>query len=264
MWPIYDDSANTVSNTENDDGGQGNNARLTFTPTATGAYYVAVGANGATGTYRVSVKGPRSDDATLSALSVLDGATELVSGFAADTTTYTASVGNSVTTVTVSATENDSSAEAVITPEDSDINTMGHQVSLDVGETTITVTVTAEDDSTEEYTVTVTRVDTDQAADTTTTGRVAVGESAEGELDPSGDADWFRVELEADTTYQIDVEGSETSKGTLSDPFLSGIHDEDGNDIANSSDDDGGEGYNSRLIFTPTGGRRLFHRGDGY
>ena len=256
LGPIYDDSANTVS-IGNDDSGVGNNARIRFTPTATGTYYLSAGGNGATGTYRVSVKGPRSGDATLSALSVLDGATELVSGFAADTTTYTASVANSVTTVTVSATENDSGAEAVITPEDSDTNTMGHQVSLDVGETTITVTVTAEDDSTEDYTVTVTRADTDLAADTTT-GRVAVGESATGTISPKDDIDWFKVELEADTTYIIDVEGSETSKGTLGDPKLNGIHDADGNDIAGTSDDDGGEGNNAQKSFTPTASGAYF------
>ena len=108
----------------------------------------------------------QSDDATLSALSVLDGATELVSSFAADTTSYEASVTDSVTTVTVSATENDSDAEAVITPVDSDGNTMGHQVSLDVGETTITVTVTAEDDSTQDYTVTVTRAEVEETEET--------------------------------------------------------------------------------------------------
>ena len=159
---IHDADGNDIAGTTNDDIDSSNlNSRKTFTPTASGAYFIEVkeATGSGIGTYTVTVTrvGEDSDDATLSALSVLDGATELVSSFAAGTTTYTATVENSVTTVTVSATENDSGAEAVITPEDSVTGTTGHQVSLDVGSTTITVTVTAEDDSTQDYTVTVTR-----------------------------------------------------------------------------------------------------------
>ena len=186
---IYDDSGTAISSTENDNGGQGNNARLTFTPTATGTYYVAVGADGATGTYRVSVK-EASDDATLSALSVLDNTTELVSSFAAGTYTYTASVDNSVTTVTVSATETDFGADVEITPEDSDTGTMGHQVSLDVGSNTITVTVTADDDSTQRYTVTVTRQEAQEEGSVTLVSNV--GKSDSGSIDsPYGTAQEF-------------------------------------------------------------------------
>ena len=156
---IFDADGDRVPNSSNDDGGQGTNGLKIFTPTASGTYFIEVkdSTGVGTGTYTLSVKEP-SDDATLSVLSVLNGATELVSSFAAGTTSYTASVDNSVTTVTVSATANDSGAEAVITPEDSDTNTMGHQVSLDVGSNTITVEVTAEDNSTQDYTVAVTRI----------------------------------------------------------------------------------------------------------
>ena len=105
------------------------------------------------------------------------------------------------------------------------------------------------------YTLSVTEVetrtdegDTDFASDITTLGLVEVGDSASGEIDPAGDVDWFRVVLEYDKTYVFDLEGTETSSGTLANPRLS-VRNQTGV-IQYSSDDDGGEGLNSRLEFT--------------
>ena len=56
----------------------------------------------------------------------------------------------------------------------------------------------------------------------------------------------------AGRTYTIDPRGSPTADGTLSDPYLRGIHDADGNRIAYTTDDDGGDDYNSRVTFTAT------------
>ena len=56
----------------------------------------------------------------------------------------------------------------------------------------------------------------------------------------------------AGRTYQIDLRGSRTDDGTLSDPYLRGVHDADGDLIPGTTNDDGGEGYNSRLTFTAT------------
>ena len=94
----------------------------------------------------------------------------------------------------------------------------------------------------------------DLAATTATIGRVLVGESATGEIGSLIDHDWFRVYLEADTAYQIDLEGAATSKGTLVDPWLSGIRDAEGNDIDDTSNDDidPDNNLNSRVTFTPT------------
>ena len=99
-----------------------------------------------------------SDDATLSALS-LSGVT-LSPSFAADTLTYTASVGNAVTSTTVTATANDDGATVAIVPADADDTADGHQVALAVGDTAVSVTVTAEDGTTTQtYAVTVTRAE---------------------------------------------------------------------------------------------------------
>ena len=107
-----------------------------------------------TKTYTVGVnRAAASTEATLSglALSGIDFGT-----FTSGTTSYTASVANSVSQTTVSPTVNDDGASHVIKlggATDAD-----GTVSLGVGSNVITVEVTAEDDSTTRaYTVTVTR-----------------------------------------------------------------------------------------------------------
>ena len=92
----------------------------------------------------------------------------------------------------------------------------------------------------------------DYSADRFTTGTVAVGGSATGVLETPRDRDWFAVELVAGRTYVVDLRGSPTGDGTLSDPYLRGIYDADGNRISNTTDDDGGQSYNSRVTFTAT------------
>ena len=107
-----------------------------------------------------------SDDATLSALP-LSGVT-LSPSFAADTLTYTASVGNDVTSTTVTAMANDDGATVAIDPADADDTADGHQVTLGAGDTAISVTVTAEDGTTmQTYAVTVTRAAAEESAETT-------------------------------------------------------------------------------------------------
>ena len=94
--------------------------------------------------------------------------------------------------------------------------------------------------------------DEDNSADTSTGGRVAVGETATGDIGSASDRDWFAVELVAGRRYTIDLRGSPTDDGTLSDPRLYGIHDADGNLIARTTNDDWGGTYNSQVTFTAT------------
>ena len=111
--------------------------------------------DGTAQTYTVTVTRAQSSDATLSSLD-LTGVT-LDPAFDAATTAYTASVGNDVEKTTVEATANSDAARVVIVPADDDTDMAGHQVDLDVGANSITVTVTAEDGTRADYTVTVTR-----------------------------------------------------------------------------------------------------------
>ena len=47
-----------------------------------------------------------------------------------------------------------------------------------------------------------------------------MGGSVTGDISSRTDFDQFRVDLEAGTRYQIDLEGAPTSRGTLPDPKL--------------------------------------------
>ena len=90
----------------------------------------------------------------------------------------------------------------------------------------------------------------DYSSTTQTTGAVAVGGSAAGEIETSKDFDWFAVDLVAGHTYVIDLEGADSGGGALQDPVLRGLYDADGNRIAGARDNDGGAGRDARLTFT--------------
>ena len=99
------------------------------------------------------------------------------------------------------------------------------------------------------YTLSVTEILDDYAADTATTGTVLVGGTATGEINYSGDRDWFAVILEAGKVYRIDLEGWDARAGTLGDPYLRGVHDGDGDLIGGTTDNNRGAGKNSRVFF---------------
>ena len=91
--------------------------------------------------------------------------------------------------------------------------------------------------------------DADVAADTATTATVAVAVPAFGRIQESGDQDWFAITLNAQDEYEIYLRGDHTEHGSLVDPVLVGIYDSSGTLIEDTSDDDGGKGKNSRLLF---------------
>ena len=93
-----------------------------------------------------------SDDATLSALAV---SPRDIVGFTADRVSYEVGVASTITRATVSATANDGAASVEIDPADADTGTAGHQVDLSAGRNAVTVTVTAENGTTQDYTINV-------------------------------------------------------------------------------------------------------------
>ena len=99
------------------------------------------------------------------------------------------------------------------------------------------------------YRLSVEEVTDDYPATTATGAVVKVGGSATGEIETPGDTDWFAVELIKGREYLIDLEGWRTDGGTLDDPFLLGIHAADGTLINGTTNDDGGDGLNSRVSF---------------
>ena len=80
-------------------------------------------------------------------------------------------------------------------------------------------------------------------------GTIAVGGTANGNIERTGDRDYFRATLETGRRYRIELEGSTANQGTLPDPLLT-VRDSAGTVIA--SDDDSGGGRNSLLQFEPS------------
>ena len=90
-------------------------------------------------------------------------------GFRSATTAYYATVGNTLSMTTVSATAGGGARVTEIYPDDAETTTAGHQIALDVGTTDIEVQVVSKDNKdTKTYTVAVTR----RATSTVITGTI--------------------------------------------------------------------------------------------
>ena len=283
---IYDTNGTLVDGTTNDDGGTGRNSRVTFSPDASGTFYIEADA------YRIS-EGVQTDlSQGTYTVSVTDVTGRASDDYAADTTTTgTVAVGGSATgdieldgdgdwfEVTLEAGNTyriDLVGGTLFDPYLGGIyDTNGKLVDGTTNDdggrdrnSRVTFSpdasgkfyIAAEaygisegmrtDPSQGTYTVSVTdvtdRASDDYAADTTTTGTVAVGGSADGDIEVNGDQDWFAVTLEAGTTYRIDL-----TRGTMHDPALAGIYDTNGTFINGTTNRDGGRGLDSRVYFTP-------------
>ena len=97
--------------------------------------------------------------------------------------------------------------------------------------------------------------DGDCAASASTTCEVDVGGSVTGNIGTETDEDWFKVVLEANKSYQIDMKGEGGDGGTLEDPNLRNIRSADGTQITGTGNDDADDEndiLDSQIIFTPT------------
>ena len=189
--------------------------RVTFTDDGGNAESLTSTATGA-------IAPPPSTDATLSSLS-LSGVN--FGTFDSATTDYTASVSNDMTETTVTATPNDGGATYVIKLDgaaDAD-GTVG----LAVGDNTIAIEVTAEDETTTQtYTVTVTRAEAPPSDDATLSGLTLSGvnfgafDSATTEYTASVGNDVTETTVTATAndsgaTYVVNLDGAEDADGTV-------------------------------------------------
>ncbi len=274
---IYDASGNLLSGTTNDDGGIGLNSLLEFTATSTGAHYISAGAyDSDTGTYRISVSdlGGSGDDfaetvSTAGSVSV-GGSTSGEIEQSSDRDWFAVSLqagqiyqidleGSPTSVGTLQDTFlrgiHDSSGNLISDTTNDDGGT-GRNSQLEftassTGTHYISAGAFGSDTGTYKLTVSGTASVADDFAETVSTaGSVSVGGSTNGEIEAPGDTDWFAVGLQAGQTYQINLEGSPTSVGTLADTFLRGVHDASGNLISDTANDDGGTELNSLLEFT--------------
>ncbi len=109
-----------------------------------------------TNTYTVTITRQSSNDATLSSLAVSQGT--LTPAFSPGVADYTDNVTNSVTSVTVTPTANESHATISVNGQAVSSGQASQSINLSVGDNPITIEVTAQDGTTiNTYTVTVTR-----------------------------------------------------------------------------------------------------------
>ena len=271
------DASGTTTLTSNDDGGTGRDSQITYTPTSSGTVYLSARSFGdaLTGTYEISISAGSTsggDDfagntATTGTVAVGGTATgELEENGDADWfavtltagTTYTIEQkGSSSGVGTLSDTHlflYDSSGSYLTDDDDSGLR-FESQLSY-TPSTSGTYYVAARgynDARTGTYQVAVTEASTATSTDIgdtiSTTGSLAVGSSLTGELEESGDDDWYAVTLTAGVTYTFQHQGSPSGGGTLSDPRLF-LHDSLGTFL--TQNDDGGTGRDSLLTYTPS------------
>ena len=90
---------------------------------------------------------------------------------------------------------------------------------------------------------------------------MSVGDTFEGNIESSGDRDWVAIHLTAGETYDINVLGSPSGTGTLSDPVMA-VYDAAGAYL--DGNDDGGNSTESFLAFTATSTGTYYVMARGY
>ncbi|MYB76787.1 MAG: hypothetical protein F4X83_06780 [Chloroflexi bacterium] len=289
LYGIYDADGNRIPGTTDNNGGEGLNARVFFTPTESGVHYVSAGGNAAIGTYKLAVT--VTDDfaaGTITSGTVVVGdsangktptigkietagdqdwfAVELVAG-----TIYQFDLKGSPT---ASGTLSDPRLRGIYdadgnfidgTTDDNGGKGNNSQVIFMAPHSGVYyVSASSSGSSTGTYRLSVRDTGDDFLASTGTTGTVSVGGSARGEVETAGDRDWFAVNLVEGRTYRFDLEGAWTLAGTLWDPFLRGLYDSNGNIVSGTADDDGGTSLNSQVTFTPTENGTYFVSASSY
>lgn len=287
---IYDSSGVLLPGTGNDDFGFTRDAEVSFTPDADGVYYLAAtGFDDDVGAYTLQLRSdtPGVDlagDNTAGALGVTVDAPALGGAidFARDVDWYRVALSaGQVYDIEVRAA--DSGNGSLLDPElvaiyDAAGNviagTGGAEDELDVSALFAPgvsgdyyFAVSAADDGVGTYAVAVSNLGaagSDVADNAFTTAGVGVDTPFAGTIDTAGDVDWIELELTAGTTYRLDLKGAPTGDGTLSDPVLLGVVDAAGMALANSSDDDGGEGQNASATFVAPADGLYFAAVAGY
>ncbi len=247
--------------TYNDDSGGSLNSLISYTATSSGTYYLdASDYSSGTGSYTVSATAVTTDDyaasaATTGRVTVGSSATGRVeSSGDHDWFAITLTAGQSYQ-FRLTSTSLDSylrlysAGGSLITSDDDSAGNLNSLISY-TATSSGTYYLDASDYSsgTGSYTVSAatTSVD-DYAASTSTTGSVAVGGSATGRIETTGDNDWFAVTLTAGQSYQFRL----TSTG-LSDPYLR-LYSSGGKAGATTvvaSDNNSGGGTNALISYT--------------
>ena len=269
---IYDANGNLLAGTSDDDTGVGLNGRTVFVPDEDGTYYVsAAEAAEETGTYTLSVKEFRDDfgnSVSTSGVLSVDGSAsgEIELAWDEDWFSVQLEAGHSYLIDVEGAATNageladpflrgvfDEAGERIADTENFDggVGTNARFVFVAREDGTHYLSASGEFAETGTYSLSIVEYLDDFSANSGTSGTVSIGGSVRGEIGAPGDQDWIQVALVAGKTYRIDIEGADTGRGSLKDPYLHGIYDSSGEYVEGTLDDDGGTGRDSRIGFTP-------------
>ena len=276
---IHDSSGRRVSGTTDDNSGLGTNSRVRFAPTSNGIYYVAArGTGNRIGTYTLAVTQQPDDfpsgTGTTGAVAVggtaqgeieAEGDHDWFGVTLEAGKTYRFDVMGKQLFQADNGTLQNPYLDSIYRADGTrvpgtHINDYGSYFDARIDYTPTvagTYYLSAGGYGEGTYTVAVTDVTSgapdDYAADTTTTGTIDVGGTATGEVEFYRDDDWFRVTLQANRTYYIDLMALHLGKGTLDWPGLFGIHDSSGTLIPGTTDDSAhnGPSTSARVVFTP-------------
>lgn len=272
---IYNSAGVLIASTTDDDGGVGTNSRVVFTPGTSATYNIAAGTFGGTGTYRMFVRtddfrstfegvgpaGTITPGATGAAGSInYNGDQDFFTVALTAGTQYYVEIEGSPTgqgTLTDPFLRGIYNAAGTLLPsmvdDDAGVGNNARVVFTPTATETYSIAAGAFGAGTGSYRVFVRPDDLKSTFEGSgLVGAVTVNSTGTvGVIDYANDQDLFRMNLAAGTQYYIDLEGAPTTQGSLSDPYLRGIYSQTGVPQAASTDDDGGVGLNSRLVFTP-------------
>lgn len=238
---LYNSAGALIPDTYVDDAGGLLNAKLLYTPTSTGTYYVAVdGYDRFTGTMRLAatfdnISGDASAPGTLTVGSSVEGTIDS----AADTDRYNivlqASTSYYIRMLGYHARNGD-----LVDPDISGVYTSTNTL---VTTTPINEPTMVGLDSWVKFTTAAAGAGTyyimtdgngadgdflltavkDVAGSTSTTESIAIGGSVSGFIDEGTDSDWYSMSLTSGVSYVIKMRGLDSGNGTLADPYINGV-----------------------------------------
>jgi hypothetical protein len=285
---IYNAAGTLLPGSSNDDSGGSRNASVDFFAATAGDYYIAAGAYAShQGTYQLAVTDLTGPDlpatiATTGSLA-LDGTVRGVIETSSDIDWYRVSLTGGVGYVFEMRSIDDSAnpvndpfirgiynASSGLISNTSNDDWGGERDSrvlyTPASSGTYYIAAGAYSNNTGEFNLSLTSNKvTDGVSNTIlTTEAITVGGSRTGTIDYARDLDWFRVTLNAGTTYRIREQGSPSGNGTLLDTYFGGVHDADGVLIAGSGNDDADGSRDSRSSFTPSTTGTYYLSAGGY
>ena len=267
--------------TQNDDGGNGFESSLTYSPSTSGDFFIEAGAfsPSLTGTYQLDVTDVTVQDdhpdniggnTALSVGTNQSGNLEIANDsdvFSLDVeagVTYTidqkgfwSSVGNLRDPLL---TLKDSAGAILSQNDDGGFRLESQIIFTPISTQTVYVEAGAFGTRTGTYEISVgasgASADND-VADTPSLGLTSIipGISQTGDVEVGGDKDVFSLSVTSGATYQIDMKGSTSNVGTLTDPLVRVL---DINGEVLGQNDDGGQGFESLLTYTASSTGEVF------